>query len=228
MTSRSRSTSSRPRAIRSSPSSCATWSARRRRTTTVVDRQLRAETRARRAAVRRRPADFLARLLRGESRSTNRRSIRRSAPAPTRSAGSRPAAISNIERVKDWWGADLPVARGQNNFDIVRYEFYRDRDVGFEGFTAKNYLFREEFTSRTWATRYDFPAMQGRPRQARHLAGRHAVGRAGLVHQYAAREIRRSAAARGADSTRSISNGPTRPSCTAPMSAPFRCSRIPT
>jgi microcin C transport system substrate-binding protein len=64
------------------------------------------------------------------------------------------------ERVKDWWGADLPVSRGQSNFDIQRYEYYRDRDVGFEGFTAKNYLFREEFTSRTWATRYDFPALR--------------------------------------------------------------------
>ena len=65
-----------------------------------------------------------------------------------------------FERVKDWWGADLPVARGQNNFDTVRYEYYRDREVGFVGFTAKNYLFREEFTSRTWATRYDFPAFK--------------------------------------------------------------------
>ena len=64
------------------------------------------------------------------------------------------------ERVKDWWGADLSVARGQNNFDIVRFEYYRDRDIGFEGFTAGSYLFREEFTSRTWATRYDFPAMK--------------------------------------------------------------------
>ena len=64
------------------------------------------------------------------------------------------------ERVKDWWGADLPVARGQNNFDIVRYEYYRDREVAFEGFTARSYLFREEFTSRTWATRYDFPALR--------------------------------------------------------------------
>jgi microcin C transport system substrate-binding protein len=64
------------------------------------------------------------------------------------------------ERVKDWWGADLPVARGQNNFDVVRYEFYRDRDVAFEGFTAKSYVFREEFTSRVWATRYDFPAIR--------------------------------------------------------------------
>jgi microcin C transport system substrate-binding protein len=66
------------------------------------------------------------------------------------------------DRVKDWWGADLPVSVGQNNFDTVRYEFYRDRDVAFEGFTARNYLFREEFTSRIWATRYDFPAIRDR------------------------------------------------------------------
>lgn len=65
-----------------------------------------------------------------------------------------------FERVKDWWGADLPVSRGQNNFDVVRYEYYRDRDVAFEGFTAKSYLFNEEFTSRIWATRYDFPAIR--------------------------------------------------------------------
>src|SRR3984957_6092161 len=71
-----------------------------------------------------------------------------------------PGRNIEYERVKDWWGADLPVERGQNNFDTVRFEYYRDRDVGFEGFTAGNYLFREEFTSRTWATRYDFPAFK--------------------------------------------------------------------
>lgn len=65
-----------------------------------------------------------------------------------------------FERVRDWWGADLPPMRGSYNFDIVRYEFYRDRDVAFEGFTARNYLFREEFTARVWATRYDFPAVK--------------------------------------------------------------------
>src|ERR1700712_5346879 len=64
------------------------------------------------------------------------------------------------ERVRDWWAADLPVSRGSYNFDIVRYEFYRDRDVAFEGFTAKSYLYREEFTARVWATRYDFPAVK--------------------------------------------------------------------
>src|SRR5215471_1761248 len=72
-----------------------------------------------------------------------------------------------FERVKDWWGANLPVARGVNNFDTIRYEYYRDRDVGFEGFTAKSYLFREEFSSRTWATRYNFPAFKdGRVKRA--------------------------------------------------------------
>jgi len=71
-----------------------------------------------------------------------------------------PGRYIEYERVKDWWGADLPVSRGQNNFDVVRYEFYRDRDVAFEGFTSGSYLFREEFTSRIWATRYDFPAIR--------------------------------------------------------------------
>jgi microcin C transport system substrate-binding protein len=82
--------------------------------------------------------------------------------------GSGPYAVGRFEpgryieyrRVPDWWGADLPVARGQHNFDIVRFEYYRDREVGFEGFTAKSYLFREEFTSRVWATRYSFPALK--------------------------------------------------------------------
>jgi microcin C transport system substrate-binding protein len=71
-----------------------------------------------------------------------------------------PGRYIEYHRVKDWWGADLPVARGQYNFDIVRFEYYRDRDVGFEGFSAENYLFREEFTSRFWAKRYDFPAVK--------------------------------------------------------------------
>ena len=57
-------------------------------------------------------------------------------------------------------GRRASCSRGHNNFDTVRFEYYRDRDVGFQGFTAGSYLFREEFTSRTWATRYDFPAIR--------------------------------------------------------------------
>jgi len=65
-----------------------------------------------------------------------------------------------FDRAKDWWGADLPVSRGSFNFDTVRYEFYREREVAFQGFTAKSYLFREEFTARVWATAYDFSAVK--------------------------------------------------------------------
>ncbi|HEY0851954.1 MAG TPA: extracellular solute-binding protein [Bradyrhizobium sp.] len=82
--------------------------------------------------------------------------------------GSGPYKVGKFEvnrfieygRVKGWWGANLPACRGLYNYDVIRYEFYRDRDVAFEGFTGKNYLFREEFTSRLWATRYDFPAIK--------------------------------------------------------------------
>jgi microcin C transport system substrate-binding protein len=78
---------------------------------------------------------------------------------PYRVGRFEPGRYIEYQRVADWWGAKLPVAVGRYNFDTVRYEYYRDRDVGFEGFKAKSYLFREEFTSRTWATGYDFPAI---------------------------------------------------------------------
>lgn len=64
------------------------------------------------------------------------------------------------ERVRGWWGENLPVSRGQFNFDTIRIEFFRDRDVAFEAFKSRTYTFREEFTSRTWATQYDFPAVR--------------------------------------------------------------------
>jgi microcin C transport system substrate-binding protein len=66
----------------------------------------------------------------------------------------------DFERVKDWWGAALPVSVGQNNFDTLRFEYFRDREIALEAFTSKTYLFREEFTARHWATRYDFPAIR--------------------------------------------------------------------
>jgi len=63
------------------------------------------------------------------------------------------------ERVADYWGADLPVNRGQHHFDRIRIEFYRDRQAGFEAFKKGEILYRQEFTSRVWATGYDFPAI---------------------------------------------------------------------
>ena len=71
-----------------------------------------------------------------------------------------------LERVKDYWGAELPVNVGQNNFDAIRYEYFRDRQVAFEAFKGGAFTFREEFTARVWATGYDFPAVQeGRVRK---------------------------------------------------------------
>jgi microcin C transport system substrate-binding protein len=84
------------------------------------------------------------------------------------------------DRVRDWWGADLPVVRGQHNFDVVRFEFFRDRDVGFEAFTARGYLCREEFTARTWATRYDFPALKAASSRESCPTTRRPADRAGL------------------------------------------------
>ena len=65
-----------------------------------------------------------------------------------------------FERVKDYWAAKLPVNVGQANFDEIRYEYYRDRQVAFEAFKAGNFTYREEFTARIWATGYDFPAVR--------------------------------------------------------------------
>lgn len=62
------------------------------------------------------------------------------------------------ERMADYWGKDLAVNRGQNNFERIRIEFYQDRTAGFEAFKKGEILYREEFTSRVWATAYDFPA----------------------------------------------------------------------
>jgi microcin C transport system substrate-binding protein len=71
-----------------------------------------------------------------------------------------------FDRVADYWGRDLPVNIGVNNFDRVRWEYFRDRQVAFEAFKSGIITFQEEFTSRIWATGYDFPAIHdGRVRK---------------------------------------------------------------
>src|SRR5580658_9079551 len=66
-----------------------------------------------------------------------------------------------IEYARDpnYWGAKLPVSLGQNNFDRLRFEYYRERQVAFEAFKAGAINYHEEYTSRFWATSYDFPAV---------------------------------------------------------------------
>ncbi|WP_046862516.1 extracellular solute-binding protein [Microvirga massiliensis] len=65
-----------------------------------------------------------------------------------------------FDRVSDYWGHDLPVQVGQNNFDRVRWEYFRDRTVAFEAFKNGTLNYHEEYTSRFWATNYDFPAVR--------------------------------------------------------------------
>ncbi|MGI9373258.1 MAG: extracellular solute-binding protein [Hyphomicrobiales bacterium] len=60
----------------------------------------------------------------------------------------------------DYWGKDLPVNRGQYNFGEMRYEYFRDRTAEFEGLKAGVFDLREEFTSRDWATKYTFRAVE--------------------------------------------------------------------
>src|SRR5690606_5108464 len=57
-----------------------------------------------------------------------------------------------FDRVADHWAVKRPVMVGRYNFDRIRYEYYRDRTASFEAFKGGNILFREEFTSRNWAT----------------------------------------------------------------------------
>lgn len=81
--------------------------------------------------------------------------------------GSGPYHVEHIEagrsitfqRVRDHWAERLPVAMGQNNFDEIRFEYFRDRQVAFEAFKAGVFTFREEFTARLWATAYEFGAV---------------------------------------------------------------------
>ena len=64
-----------------------------------------------------------------------------------------------LERVKDFWAANLPVQIGQNNFDELRFEFFRDNVVALEAFKADQADWINENSAKQWATAYEFPAV---------------------------------------------------------------------
>ncbi len=82
--------------------------------------------------------------------------------------GSGPYRIGNLEagqwllyeRVKDYWGSNLNVKIGHDNFDALRFDYFRDLTVLFEAFTAGDLDWHLENTARRWATGYDFPAVR--------------------------------------------------------------------
>ncbi|MBV8589661.1 MAG: ABC transporter substrate-binding protein [Acetobacteraceae bacterium] len=91
-----------------------------------------------------------------------------SQPLTTPPVGSGPYRIAGFEfgrtvvfeRDPNWWARDLPTARGTNNFDRVRIEYFRDATVAMEGFKAGQIDIRSENIAKNWATAYDFPAVR--------------------------------------------------------------------
>ena len=81
--------------------------------------------------------------------------------------GSGPYKVKTFEQGRfiefelrsDYWGRDLPVSVGLNNFQRLRFEYYRERQVAFEAFKAGAINYHREYTSRVWANGYDFPAI---------------------------------------------------------------------
>ncbi|MDE0113098.1 MAG: extracellular solute-binding protein, partial [Albidovulum sp.] len=81
--------------------------------------------------------------------------------------GSGPYVLDSLDvnrrivyrRNPDYWGNELPINVGRNNFDAIRVEYYADTVSAFEGFKAGSYTFRSENHSKTWASEYNFTAI---------------------------------------------------------------------
>lgn len=81
---------------------------------------------------------------------------------PYKIADFEPGRDISYQRIEDWWGADLPASKGLNNFGRVEIDYYRDATVIIEAFKAGQFDFRQENSSKDWATAYDVkPVRQG-------------------------------------------------------------------
>ena len=83
---------------------------------------------------------------------------------PYKIADFEPGRSITYERVEEYWGRDIPVHKGRHNFDVIRYEYYRDRNVAIEAFKAGEYDYRSLGNSKEWATDYEgfTPIAEGR------------------------------------------------------------------
>ncbi|MFJ4375826.1 extracellular solute-binding protein [Pseudomonas japonica] len=95
--------------------------------------------------------------------------------APLGSGPYRVSAVDNgrsvtFERVKDWWGNDLPVNQGLYNFDTLRLEFFADTDVARQILRAQGYDFNREFSATGYTVGYDGDALRDGRLQREHLA----------------------------------------------------------
>jgi microcin C transport system substrate-binding protein len=79
---------------------------------------------------------------------------------PYRIKEVKPGRSISYERVADYWGKDLPLNKGQWNYDEVLFDYYRDETVAFESFKAGNLDYWQEASAKNWATAYDFAAVR--------------------------------------------------------------------
>ena len=79
---------------------------------------------------------------------------------PYKIAGNKPGTFVTYRRREDYWARDLPVNKGRFNFDSVRYDYFRDRTAELQNLFNGTYDFREEFTSKDWATSYDIAVVK--------------------------------------------------------------------
>jgi microcin C transport system substrate-binding protein len=79
---------------------------------------------------------------------------------PYRITSFEPGRYIITERVKDYWGKDLAVNKGQDNFERIRYDYYRDDTVIRQALKAGDIDFREENQAKAWALDYDVPAVR--------------------------------------------------------------------
>ena len=129
-----------------------------------------------------------------------RTASRRSAPAPTRSASFALGRFIEYERVADYWAPTCRSCAAATISIVIRHDIYRDRAAAFEAFKKGEITFREEFTSRVWATRLQFPGAHGRASRSGGAAGRPPAGaragsstRGGRIRRSARREALASA-----------------------------------
>jgi len=71
-----------------------------------------------------------------------------------------PGRTITYKRVENWWGENLPINKGQYNFDQIRYDYYRDSTIALEAFKAGEFDYRAENSSKAWATAYNIPNVE--------------------------------------------------------------------
>jgi microcin C transport system substrate-binding protein len=86
-----------------------------------------------------------------------------------------------FERVKDYWGKHLNVNIGRDNFEELRFEYFRDTTVALEAFKADAVDWRDENSAKNWAMAYDFPAVA----DMRVLREEFPINNSGLMQAFA-------------------------------------------